>query len=208
LNLLQDLEQRGLPESGLLFVVDGGSGLNKALEEKYQINDTNNRRAYRVRCFEHKWCNIKATLNEKAQAEVKPLFWALRAAKDSTIAKTCSDALELCLKKHNISALNSYLEAKEDLLAVHKLSLSPRLQRFFSTTNPIESLNYLLEEDLRRVKRWQDSSHFQRWMATACLQNEKRMHKVEGFSGLPALMIRLQELCKIQESVDKKGLAA
>jgi transposase-like protein len=41
LNLLQDLEQRGLPESGLLFVVDGGSGLNKALEEKYQINDTN-----------------------------------------------------------------------------------------------------------------------------------------------------------------------
>jgi len=77
------------------------------------------------------------------------------------------------------------------------------------SSSPIESLNYLLEEDLRRVKHWQDSGHFQRWMASACLQNESRMHKIEGFSGLPALMIRLQELCKTeQQSLDKKSIAA
>ena len=32
LNLLNDLECRGLPAEGLLFIVDGGTGLNKALD--------------------------------------------------------------------------------------------------------------------------------------------------------------------------------
>lgn len=50
LSLLNDLESRGLPESGLLFVVDGGSGLNKALEEKYLVHDKKRRRAIRIRC--------------------------------------------------------------------------------------------------------------------------------------------------------------
>lgn len=36
LELLNDLERRGLPERGLLFIVDGGSRLNKALNIKYQ----------------------------------------------------------------------------------------------------------------------------------------------------------------------------
>lgn len=208
LKLLEDLENRGLPECDLLFVVDGGSGLNKALQEKYQIGDPLNRRAYRVRCFFHKWQNLRDVLDENAQDEAKSLFWAIRDARDMVAAKACSDALEAHLSKHNKSALNSYLEAKEDLLAVHRLQISGSLKKFFSTTNPIESLNSLLEEDLRRVKRWRNSEHFQRWLATACLQNEKRMRKIRGHSGLPALIVRLQELCKTHEAVDKAGLAA
>ena len=39
LGVLNDLEERGLPRSGILFVVDGGSGLNKALEERYAVHD-------------------------------------------------------------------------------------------------------------------------------------------------------------------------
>jgi hypothetical protein len=42
------------------------------------------------------------------------------------------------------------------------------------------------------VKRWQDSAHFQRWLATACLQNEKRMRRIRGFRSLPALVVRIQ----------------
>ena len=211
LRLLEDLEKRGLPEKDLLFVVDGGSGLNKALDEKYEISDANNRRALRVRCHVHKWNNLKQVLDEVGQHEVKPLFWALRDARDMTVAKSCSDALVACLRKHNVSALNSYLEAKDDLLAIHRLRLSAQLRKFFTTTNPIESLNSLLEEDLRRVKRWRSSEHFCRWVATASLQNERRMRKIKGFSGLPALVIRLQELCtheEKQEIVDNIGVAA
>ena len=207
-SLLEDLERRGLPEKDLLFVVDGGSGLNKALNEKYQIEDTVNRRAFRVRCFIHKWRNIADVLDEKGTQEAAPLFWAIRDARDSTVAKACSDALESCLKRHNISALNSYLEAKDDLLAVHRLRIGAQLKKFFSTTNPIESLNSLLEEDTRRVKSWKSSEHFQRWLATACLHNEKRMRRIRGYRSLPALKVRLQEICKREETVDKIGTAA
>lgn len=39
LTLLNDLENRGVPTDGLLFIVDGGSGLNKALNLKYLCID-------------------------------------------------------------------------------------------------------------------------------------------------------------------------
>jgi transposase-like protein len=206
--LLADLEQRGLPTEKLLFVVDGGSGLNKALEDKYQVANPEKRRAYRLRCYIHKWHNLSDVLDENGRNEAASLFWAMRDAKDMIAAKACSDALEACLRKHNVSALNSYLEAKDDLLAIHRLQLSKRLKTFFSTTNPIESLNFLLEEDLRRVKRWHNSEQFQRWLATACLQNEKRMHRISGYSGMPALIVRLSELCCHQEIVDNNTVAA
>lgn len=207
-SLLDDLEKRGLPERDLLFVVDGGSGLNKALNEKYQTHDPENRRAYRVRCFIHKWRNLEDVLTEKAAAEAAPLFWAIREARDLTQAMACSDALETCLARHNVSALRSFQEAKDDLLAIHRLGLTASLRKFFSSTNPIESLNSLLEEDLRRVKRWRDSAHFQRWLATACLKNEKRMRRIRGFQALPALRVKLQGLCRRDETVDNAGTAA
>jgi putative transposase len=206
--LLEDLENRGLPERELLFIVDGGSGLNKALNEKYGVDDSENRRAYRIRCYIHKWRNIADVLTEKASEEARPLYWAIREARDLTQAIECANSLEACLGKHNVSALKSFQEAKDDLLAIHKLGLTASLRKFFSTTNAIESLNSLLEEDLRRVKRWQGSEHFQRWLATACLKNEKRMRRIRGFQALPALKVRLQSLCIRHETVDNAGTAA
>ena len=207
-NLLNDLEVRGLPDQDLLFIVDGGSGLNKALNEKYDIDEPKKRRAVRVRCFVHKWRNLHDVLTEKQREEVAPLFWAIREAKDHTQAIACAEALERALAKHNASALQSFLEAKDDLLTLQRLGLTAELRRFFSTTNPIESLNSLLEEDLRRVKRWRDSAHFQRWLATACLQHETRMRKIRGFRALPALVVRIQSLCIQEKQIDKTRAAA
>jgi putative transposase len=207
-NLLDDLERRGLPEGELLFCVDGGSGLNKALNEKYETGDPSKRRAVRVRCYVHKWRNLHDVLTEKQREEAAPLFWAIREARDLTQALECAHALERVLGKQNVSALNSFLEAKDDLLALHRLGVSAELRRFFSSTNPIESLNSLLEEDLRRVKRWRDSAHFQRWLATACLQNEKRMKRVRGYRGLAALVVKLQSLCNHTIVVDNNHQAA
>lgn len=206
--LLDDLERRGLPESEIVFIVDGGSGLNKALEEKYQVHDPLHRRAVRVRCYVHKWRNIADVLTPRQSEEASGLYWAIRDARDLTQAMECTAALEQTLGKANASALASFLEAKEDLLALHRLGLSAELRRFFSTTNPIESLNSLLEEDLRRVKSWKDSKHFQRWLATACLQNEKRMRRIRGYRSLPALVVRVQSLCIQEKSVDRTGHAA
>ena len=83
-----------------------------------------------------------------------------------TAAKVLSDQLESILRDVNKSALESYLEAKDDLLAMHDIKLSRDLKKFFSTTNPIKSLNSLLEEDMRRVKHWKNSEHFQKGLVT------------------------------------------
>lgn len=193
LALLNDLEKRGLPATGLLFIVDGGSGLNKALNIKYACDDKRRRRAVRIRCHIHKWRNIEKALGDDAH-KASSLFWALRDAKDMAEAKVLSDRLESVLRALNLSALESYLEAKDDLLAIHELRLSRQLKRLFSTTNPIESLNSLIEEDMRRVKKWKDSEHFQRWLATYCLHSEKKMHRVRGYMALPGLWVLLREM--------------
>lgn len=202
LELLNDLENRGVQCQGIMFIVDGGSGLNKALEEKYLVHDRKRRRAIRVRCHVHKWRNIEKALGDEAH-KASGLFWALRDAKDMAEAKVISDRLESVLRDLNLSALESYREAKEDLLAIHELKLSTTLKRFFSTTNPIESLNSLTEEDMRRVKRWKSSEHFQRWLATYLLASEKRMRRIKGHSTLPGLWVRLRSLTENkQETVD------
>jgi transposase-like protein len=193
LDLLNDLEKRGLPATGLLFIVDGGSGLNKALNIKYACDDKRRRRAVRIRCHIHKWRNIEKALGDDAH-KASALFWALRDAKDMAEAKVISDRLESVLRALNLSALESYLEAKDDLLVIHELRLSRQLKKLFSTTNPIESLNSLIEEDMRRVKKWKDSAHFQRWLATYCLHSEKKMHRVRGYMALPGLWILLREM--------------
>ena len=200
LELLNNLQSRGLAESGLLFVVDGGSGLNKALEEKYLVHKKKERRAIRVRCFVHKWRNIEKALGDHAH-KATGLFWAIRDAKDSNEAKVISDRLESVLRDQNLSALQSYLEAKEDLLVIHELKLPRELKKFFSTTNPIESLNSIIEEDMRRVKHWKNSEHFQRWCATYLLASENRLRRVRGFRNLPGLWVLLRKLTE-QNDVD------
>ena len=100
-----------------------------------------------------------------------------------------------------MSALQSYLEAKDDLLVIHELKLSKTLKGFFATTNPIESLNSLLEEDMRRVKNWKNSEHFQRWLSTYCLASEKKMRRIRGHASLPGLWILLRKLTE-QNHVD------
>jgi transposase-like protein len=202
--LLNDLRRRGLPDHRLLFVVDGGKGLNSALNELYDAHDRRKCRAIRVRCFIHKLRNIRDALSEEHISIAESLFNALRGADTKVLALECSLALEEFLREANESAYRSYLEAKPDLLAIHDLQLSPQLRAFFSTTNGIESLNSLAEEDLRRVKKWHATNQFQRWLATSCLNNEKRMHRVFGYRGLVALKVALAKQCVVQHGSAEK----
>ena len=121
-----------------------------------------------------------------------------------------SDRLEAILRDLNLSALESYREAKDDLLAIHELKLSRNLKRFFSTTNAIESLNSLIEEDMRRVKKWKSSEHFQRWLATYLLASEKRMRRPRGHAGMPALWVQLRTLTadKLETAIDAEESVA
>lgn len=208
--LLANLESRGLRDRELLFVVDGGSGLNKALEERYDVHKAASRRAVRVRCHIHKWRNIEPNIPEEHKSQAAGLFWGMREAAHYDVAVGCADALEALLHDVNQSALKSFREAREDLLVLHRLRISGSLRQFFSSTNGIESLNYIAEEDLRRVKKWTNSSQFQRWLATSCLSGEKRMKRVRGYRGMPALQAALSCLCthETREDLDKEAMLA
>ena len=201
--LLDNLERRGLPTEGLLFIVDGGTGLNSALDEKYAVHDKKERRGLRLRCHNHKFRNLEDILGKdtKAAADMSVHFWNMRNSRGRKEAEAHALKLEKVLRKANLSAYASFMEAKEDLLVLHELGLSQQLKKFFSTTNPIESLNGLLEEDTRRVKRWHDSSHFQRRVATAILENEKRMRRPRGFQRIVGLRAAVQKLCKKHQVV-------
>jgi len=209
LGLLNDLEKRGVPPVGILYVVDGGSGLNKALESKYSVHDKKKREAVRLRCHNHKWDNLEKHLKkaDKPTIEAQSLFNAMKKAANVTEATAHADSLDALLKRLNLSAQRSFQEAREDLLMIHELELNSDLKRTLSTTNPIESLNSITEEDMRRVKRWRDSSHFQRWCATMSLNAEKRMKRVRGHRGLAALKQRLLGLCSTI-AVDRMRAAA
>jgi putative transposase len=197
--LLNDLEKRGLPQEGLLFVVDGGAGINAALDEKYQTNDRAKRRAVRIRCYRHKKENIKAVLPKDSTKTDDALvtFENLRTAPTLEAAIDVTRSLESQLKSLNLSALKSFQEAKDDLIELHHLGFASLLKRFFSTTNAVESLNSILEEDLRRNKRWRNTSHFQRALAAASLHAERRMNsrRIRGHKGLAGLRARIIAAC-------------
>lgn len=209
LGLLNDLQKRGCPGRGILYCVDGGSGLNLALESKFRVDDPEKREAIRLRCHNHKWDNLEKHLKkaDKSTAEASSLFTAMRTADSLSTAMAHADALTAHLKRLNLSAMKSFLEAKDDLLMLHRLELGDNLKRFFATTNAIENLNSITEEDMRRVKRWKDSEHFQRWCATMSLNAEKRMKRVKGYRDLPKLRQRLLSLCATKP-VDSKVVAA
>ena len=185
------------------------SGLNKALDEKYQAHDPENRRAYRVRCYVHKWRNITDVLTPKQSEEAAGLFWAIREARDLTQAMECAGALEKLLGKFNASALASFLEAKDDLLALHRLGLSAQLRRFFSTTNPIESLNSLLEEDNETCEAL---AGLRSLPALACYRMSAKRKANETHSGLSLLasssLLESNPLCTHEKTVDRDGQAA
>ena len=204
MNLLNGLERRGLPKSNLLFIVDGGSGLNSCLNKKYCIDDPKKRTAVRVRCWVHRWWNIEQVLSEEHVEDCRRLYWAIRDASSLAEAKSAAHACKAHLGLINQSARKTFEETEDDLLVIHQLNLTAELKKTLSTTNPIESLNSLTEEDTRRVKSWKDSAHFQRWLATACLHSEKRMKRIKGHRGLAALKIALSSLCSSHLGVDSE----
>jgi putative transposase len=54
----------------------------------------------------------------------------------------------------------------------------------FSTTNIIENLNSQLVKYIGRVKYWKTSDQRQRWVASALLEIEQKMHRVNNYSDL------------------------
>lgn len=103
------------------------------------------------------------------------------------------------LTKINRSAARSLEEGLEETLTLHRLGLVEQLGVSFTTTNLIENLNSQLKKYIGRVKNWMNSDMRGRWMATALLQIERRMRKVNNYEKLYLLRTALKTELKIKQ---------
>ena len=189
---IQSLIERDLSyHNGLLCLIDGSKGLYAALTKALS--------GYVViqRCQWHKRENVMSYLPKNKQDEIKK---ALQHAYDLPTYKEAKTAL-LSLKSElaliNEDALKSLEEGLEETLNLHRLGLMPHLKQSFRTTNCIESLNSMVAQLARNVKRWTNSNQRRRWLATALLDIQPRLRRVKGYKSLPRLRRALQKDLKI-----------
>lgn len=183
-SLLSNLIEREiLDESGgILFVVDGGKGLQKAIFEVF------GKRVQIQRCTVHKKRNVMDKLPKKEHEEFNQKFNAALNRKTFSEAQNAFVALrrELILKRRSAAA-NSLIEGLSQLLTLHKLEITGTLRRSLSTTNCIESVFSAARYYTRNVKRWNKEEQMERWMAAGLLEAEQNLRKVPGYTGLKKL---------------------
>ncbi len=148
--LLQDLLARGLTLEGrVLWVIDGGKGLRKAL------GDVLGAAAVIQRCQLHKGRNLDALVPKARQLYVRAALRRAYRAASAAAARRQLTALATWLEGNgHADAAASVREGVEETLTVLKLGLPPTVRRFFATTNCIENLIGTLRHVTRNIKRW------------------------------------------------------
>ncbi len=191
--LFKDLERRGLVLGRrIIFITDGGSGLIKALRDRF------GKKLIHQRCAIHKSRNLQKHLAKNYRKEAHR---RLKAALEQTAyadAKKMLKELEVWLRAKNESAADSLLEAFEELLTLHKLKVPTMLRTSLMTTNPIESMFSLVRHCERNIKRTsgktRGSKMLQRWLGSALLYSETRFKKVEGYEEIAQAVANIEAL--------------
>ena len=179
--LLMSLVERGIkPESARLFIIDGSRAIRAAIDEVFGSE------SLVQRCVVHKVRNVQDQLPRDKKPYAKMVIAAaVKMPADKGLAKLKSYAKELEVSHPDAAA--SLREGMDDLFAVSRLGLPEKLARVLRSTNPIESPQGLIARFSRRVKNWSSPGMVLRWHCAACLDAEKRMHKVFGAEHLDLL---------------------
>lgn len=188
--LLRELIERGLKvEQPRLFVIDGGKGLRKAIQQVF------GNWAVLARCRQHKVENVAGHVPKQKKAWVRS---QLRRAYDSaTVAQATKrlDRLAKSLEVSHPSAAASIREGQDETLTLLRLEVDAILARSLRTTNLIENINGTFRNVTRRVKRWRDGKMILRWGATALIEAQQRFQRVKGYRQLPRLISSLAAIC-------------
>lgn len=203
LELLADLERRGLKLSNeVIFITDGGSGIIKALVDKF------GKKLLHQRCTIHKDRNIQRHLAKKYRKKAHD--WYKRALKHTKYADAKKELLDLYkwLLGINPSAARSLDEALEEILLMHRLDVPSDLRRVLSTTNGIENLFSVLRHREKNLKNYNPNYKgkpvkkglSQRWLATCLLNAENGFKRVKGYADIAAVVTSIRKYH--QEIVD------
>ncbi len=200
---LRTLVERGLDASqGLLVILDGGKGLRSTVTQVFRG------RALVQRCQWHKRENVVSYLSKREQADWRRRLQRAYNRPTYDEALLALDQLYSELEDRNQSAARSLAEGLEETLTLHRLGVYAVLGRSFKTTNCLESVNALVEEErCAKVDHWKNSSQRHRWLATALVDIEPRLRKVMGYRHLPKLREALQRELKIERKTPKTQAA-
>jgi transposase-like protein len=197
--LLQNLVERGLRVDGpLLFVIDGGKGIRKALRDVFGD------RAVVQRCQVHKMRNVLDHVPEARRNYVRRQMREAYKSKSMQVAKKLLLQLASWLESNGEdSAAASLREGLDESLTVLRFNLPQALLRTFSTTNAIENMNGTLRRISRNVKRWQGESMIRRWMALGISEAQSKFRRVKGHEQMSKLVAALRPNTTTME-VEKK----
>lgn len=190
-SLVSDLIDRGLPaDRALLFVIDGGKAVRRAIAEHY------GRLALVGRCRLHKRRNILGHLPEGLRPLIGRKLDEAWAKEDPDRAEAALRSLANSLEESHPGAAASIREGLEETLTIARLGLSPALIKTFKSTNPIESLNEGIRDIEHNVKNWRSGKMALRWTAAAVLEREKRFRRINGYRDMWLLVRALDQHTK------------
>lgn len=185
--LLADLVDRGLdPTQAILFVLDGGKALRKA------VKDVFGEHALVQRCHRHKERNVCDLLPERDRQKVLARIRGAWALTNPAQALADLEVLAGELDRSWPDAAGSLREGMEETLTLMSLGVGGSLAKTLSSTNPCESMIEIVRHTQRNVKRWQDGDMRKRWTAAGMLQAEQQFRRIIGYSDLAKLVIAIE----------------
>jgi len=185
--LLADLIDRGLdPEQAILFVIDGGKALRRA------IKDVFGEHALVHRCHRRKERNVTDLLPERDRPQVLARIRRAWALKDPALAEQRLDLLASELQRTWPDAAGSLREGLPETLTLMRLGIHGQLAKTLYSTNPCESMIEIVRHTQRNVKRWQNGDMRKRWTAAGMLVAEQQFRRIIGYRDLAKLVIAIE----------------
>ena len=185
--LLADLVDRGLdPGQAILFVIDGGKALRRA------IKDVFGEHALVHRCHRHKERNVTDLLPENDRPVILSRIRGAWALKDADLAEQRLELLASELERTWPDAAGSLREGLPETLTLMRLGIAGQLAKTLSSTNPCESMIEIVRYTQRNVKRWRDGDMRKRWTAAGMLVAEQQFRRIIGYRDLAKLVIAIE----------------
>ena len=185
--LLADLVDRGLdPEQAILFVIDGGKALRRA------IKDVFGEHALVHRCHRHKERNVTDLLPERDRPSILVRIRGAWALTDADLAQERLERLASELERTWPDAAASLREGMSETLTLMQLGIGGQLAKTLCSTNPCESMIEIVRHTQRNVKRWQDGDMRKRWTAAGMLVAEQQFRRIIGYRDLATLVIAIE----------------
>jgi len=185
--LLADLVARGLdPEQAILFVIDGGKAIRRA------IKDVFGEHALVHRCHRHKERNVCDLLPERDRPRIRARIRAVWALGRASEAERKLQALAAELERTWPDAAASLREGLSETLTVMRLGITGQLAKTLCSTNPCESMIEIVRRTHRNVKRWREGDMRKRWTAAGMLEAERQFRRIVGYRHLAELVIAIE----------------